>query len=318
MKRLLFFQGELAEGLEHPVAPSETVVIRDRYGEFMYLQLSRYDRVAQQVALALLPNLEVVVVSSTAEDDHEGGLATMALEQGEPGYLAPVRSAPTSVRTHLRALAIEDVVSAGRTYQQDPALFRLPHFSDLIKQSPNLEDLVFNTTTSTEGNRPLNNDELSIPLAGIQSITVHGRGVGRLVGSGKASPQPYLEKLIERCPRLERLSVRAKTEQIDEWENRSDFSPLRTIQDVWAVRKTLTQLALYLSYVKVSGQVRQTGLGAILHEFTALESLVINEQCFCTHWPHVEDTDEISQRTSDERPFCLTSTLPQSVIRLTV
>lgn len=294
-----------------PVLATEVLVHRPRCADHIHIQLEWFDKLAEQTVLALLPNLAAVVVR--VKDRSSWSNASSI-----PDYhFARIFPNPSKSWPLLHTLAMEHI------WPTPPhiGVSMLRNHQELLERAPNLHRLVLsNVDRSGPWSRHL--EPLpSLPfLDSVRQLVLHG-AVVEYPNHPSPAPLPqtsHIAELMALCRNLDSISVNPRQPGICAWKSPSDFSPASCLQDLPA--KTLRHLALFSSYVKIRQDVVQHGLDS-LTSFEALQSLIIDEQCFCKHW--LKDKE---QAYSYEGPYmldsesltCLTDILPPHVTNLTV
>lgn len=303
INNLLFIPPDTRE-TSQPILPTETLLRRPRYADYIHIQIEWFDRLAEETILALLPNLEVVVVRIINRPE------TTAL-QGYP--FAHIFPNPSQNWPLLHTLAIEQITTTGNMIA---GISMLHHYQPLLKKAPNLQRLVLSSPDRETKSIPELSSTLP-PLDGIRQLILHGMIVPSPNYRAAIPQTSYIAELTVLCCNLDSFSVRPRHHATWAWASISEFSPTCHLRDL--PTKTLRHLALHSSQVRIRQDIMQEGLH-LLKDFVALESLIIDEQCICKHW--LKDKDQLysyeGSYIPNSTPVCLTSILPPYLKNLTV
>lgn len=118
------------------------------------------------------------------------------------------------------------------------------------------------------------------------------------------APLDAISRMLQRCPRLMKLVYGHK--HPDQYKPPL-FSPAALLDAILSTKERLQQLELYCSNAKIPLLSKETLLDFHLKEFTALRTLVLDEELFCHHW--------LSDSCQDS---CLINILPENISSLTV
>lgn len=308
INNLLFIQSDF-RFTSRPILPTETLLTRPRYSDYIHIQIEWFDRLAEETILALLPNLEVAILRMNNRYDRPDATALQGC------HFAHIFPNPTQTWPLLHTLAIEQIPTNGN---MEAGISMLHCHKLLLEKAPNLQRLILSSPDIVRGDTSTSElSSISTLLDGIRELVLHGLQVPSPQYQAPMPQTSYIANLTALCRNLDSISVRPRHHSTWACTATLEFSPKCHLQDLSS--KTLRHLALYSSQLRIRQDVMQEGL-SLLKDFVALESLIIDEQCFCRHW--LKDKDAFYSYEGsyilDSKPSCLTSILPPHLKHLTI
>lgn len=185
----------------------------------------------------------------------------------------------------------------------------------LLAAAPNLKELILSRIAGLDP-RMMHQDTLNLLSTAIQSVTDVTMENFTLLSGNRPFPRERYEsirELVRLCPNMKAFGLRANPlwESSGFWVASGKIhrlSPTQVLDALTPARQSLESLTLRLSRLRIPASDLQAHWQPLLSQFSALTTLVLDEQAFCRHWLPLKK----SGRKQDEAT-CITTFLPQTV-----
>lgn len=249
----------------------------------------------------LLPKLEFAMIDL---DDGRFLIRDRLLEDGR--LLLPYPYLPKAVSikpqhfNHLRTIVFRN------TFHYNPEDLGLQRVSFLFPAIPSISRLFFQFVRGEkpEGYRDLHPNRPRAELQWLALPHIQEIYFDPCIRPHDPAPLDGIFKMLQLCTDLRKFTFRLK---FPDNYNSISFPPQKLSETLLPTKKTLQHLELYCNIAKIPLFREGTLLGHCLKEFSALETLILDEELFCHHW-----------MLDSYHNSCIVDILPDSVSFLTI
>lgn len=273
----------------------------DIHGTGYYEMRIDFDNLGSALTMALCPRLEFL-----AMELDDARLERRGMERFRNP--AKFKYLPGLAKKKPDCLPLVHTLVLRNIWHQDPNTLGIDRMSFLWNLLPNVKRLIlFKATVDIETFGYLNIDPSEYDLLSEYSWKVlpHLKEL-RFLRFGRGDleiPFPAIKRLVAKCSELEKFVFSPVL--LDD----NAYPPSRVLDSIVSASATLRHLTINCPISEASYVDAKHLIGSELQQFTALESLILDQAVFCHHHHNP---------TSTKDPDCLTDILPPDLRRLTL